>query len=97
MNFIDAVAPFLSSILAALITYILTRRKNSAEVDKVRAETASIEIKNVESVLAFWKKLAEDLTQRVEDLSKEVTCLRNENKNLTTEIKNLERTIGKKL
>lgn len=87
------IAPFLCSVLASIITVVLYRRKNEADLRKAKAEAYQLEIKNVEAILDFWQRLTGDLTSKVEDLMNEISKLRNENKTLTIEVKKLEKLL----
>lgn len=82
MGSLNLILALLSSVLTALITYLLTRRKTDAEVLKLRAEAEKQEIGNTAAFVEFYKKTAEDLMTEVHRLREEVSVLRAEIKQL---------------
>ncbi|MDD4515399.1 hypothetical protein [Massilibacteroides sp.] len=50
--------------VTSIITYVLTRNRNIADVDKINVEVAANEIDNVEKVARIWRDLSEDLRKR---------------------------------
>ena len=60
--------PFLTAILGIVVTYILSRQKNRAEIDK-------IQISNVAEVVKIYQTAMADLQKRVHQLEDEVKSL----------------------
>jgi|GEM_PF-4729729 len=88
---------YISPAAALVIGWFLHRSKSRAEIRKVNAESSSLELDNIKSVVDLYKKIAVDLALQVERLTGEVTSLRQENIQLKGEIKKLEKTIVEKL
>jgi uncharacterized protein YlxW (UPF0749 family) len=80
-------------LLALALGWLLSSKKSDAEIRKLKAEAIGLEIENADAVVAFWKKMSEDLTNEMQELKAEVIGLRAENKTLNQEIKKLERII----
>ncbi len=87
------IAAIISPVLSALLAWVITRRKSTAEVRKIEAEAQEVEIGNVESVVKIWQKIAEDLGLQVSKLTAEVSSLRKENYSLKIEMQRLEKII----
>lgn len=73
----------LPAAITSVITYLLTRKKNLADVNKINAEVEANEIDNVERVAKIWRQLSEDLKEK---LSSEIEVLREENTNMKSEL-----------
>lgn len=78
-----------SSAAASFITYLATRKKTTAE-------TNSIELSSVQSVINLWKGLVDTLTKEVKQLTDEVAKLRAENYQLRQDMKHLEKVLTDK-
>ena len=76
------------SILSALITFFLTRRKFMAEVKKATVETDANEIDNIEKAARIWRQLSEDITAR---LTADIDQLRKENESTREKLNALTR------
>lgn len=61
----------MSSIVTATFTWVISRQKSKAKVNKLLAETDTIKIKNVEAVVNFWKEQAEEFKKELQDLKQE--------------------------
>lgn len=66
------------TVLAVILTYIFTRKKNAAEVRKMDASATVDEISATEKAVAIWRGLAEELRAEVEDLRQLIEELRQE-------------------
>lgn len=80
----------LSATCASVLTWLLTRKKQNAEVE-------SNELDNVVKAINIWKDAAKDMTDMVRDLRKEVDDqaaqikeLKIENEQLREEIRQLK-------
>lgn len=60
--------PFLTAILGIVVTYIFSRQKNRAEIDK-------IQISNVAEVVKIYQTAMADLQKRVHQLEDELKAL----------------------
>lgn len=76
------------TIITAVLTFILTRRKYVAELQKERVETESTEIDNVEKAARIWRELSEGVTSR---LNADIQQLRKENRQTREKIQILSR------
>lgn len=97
MTDFGTIAAFAAPIISAALTFLLTKRKSSAETRKVLAETSSIEIKNAEAVINLWMKMAKDLAMQMNTLEDRVKNLQEENQKLREEIEKLEAMIENRL
>lgn len=79
----DLLLVTLPAAITSVITYLLTRKKNLADVNKINAEVEANEIDNVERVAKIWRQLSEDLKEK---LSSEIEVLRTENTGMKTEL-----------
>lgn len=79
----DLLLVTLPAAITSVITYLLTRKKNLADVNKINAEVEANEIDNVERVAKIWRQLSEDLKEK---LSSEIEVLRTENTSMKTEL-----------
>jgi len=72
MTMNDLLLITIPAAVTSIITYVLTRKSNIAEVDKINAEVQTTEIDQVEKVARIWRDLSEDLRKRfmaeIEDL-----------------------------
>lgn len=89
MDLLSTLAPFLSSLIAGGIGYLIARKKNEAEVRRFNVETDGLGITNMGRVTAIWQGL-------VNDLRKEVDYLRVQNSELKMEINELRELIEMK-
>lgn len=83
---VKTILEFMIIPFTALVTWLFARRKNEADVRKIRAETSGQEIKNVESIVQFWQKMADDLTVEMVELKKEIISFATENKSLRKQL-----------
>ncbi len=75
-----------SSLITAIITWFLSRKKQSVEVK-------STELDNVNKATSIWRELAEDLKKQVDDLRKGQQRIFEENKLLRKEVLQLEKKV----
>ena len=64
--------------VGGLIGWILARKKNDAEVSKIKAEVQATEIANVKSMIELYSKIAEDLKVELQEALKEAQELRRD-------------------
>lgn len=87
MTFSD-MAPFLGMALTSLLTYMLTKKKQDKEIDKLK-------LGNVHEVIDIWKALVDGLKKDVKDLTAQVKELRFENGTLKGQLIKLEDLLKK--
>lgn len=68
----------LASAGASFVTWIFTRRKQTAEAE-------GSELDNVEKAVAIWRQTAEDLHKEINELRLQITDLKNQVCNLQSE------------
>lgn len=73
-----------SSIITALIGWLIGRRKT-------QAETTSIEIDNVDKAVKIWQTIADELRKDLSQLLKENAEMKNEIKKLEIKVQSLMR------
>nr|DAH00726.1 MAG TPA: hypothetical protein [Crassvirales sp.] len=56
-----------SNLVNSIVTWILSRRKNEAEVNKTNAEVDSTQLDNLTKQLDFYKKLVTDYKHQLEE------------------------------
>lgn len=69
-------------VFTAIVTNSVARYFKKDEIEKIRAEKAAIDQKQIQAVIDMWQGLVEDLTADVKELTSEVEMLRKENKEL---------------
>ena len=84
----DLLITTIPTILTAIITFLLTRRKYVAEVEKEQVTTEATEIDNVEKATKIWRELSEGVTTR---LNADIQQLRRENRHTREKIQMLTR------
>jgi peptidoglycan hydrolase CwlO-like protein len=82
-NIWNLIIPIFTTIAGSGITYIFTRRKNTAEAQ-------GKELQNVEEALKIYRGIVEDLAKRVEMQSKIIAHQQSEIQQLRTEIATLK-------
>ena len=85
------VLQFLSVPLASMVTYLVVRKKNTAETRKVQAEAQGSELENVNTIIKFWKTMVDDLGKEMNDLKRELIEFTTENKALKKEVNGYRR------
>lgn len=86
----------LSSIVAlgsAVVTYLMTKRREKAEAKVTTAQAHISELDATEKAVAIWRTLAQDLNNQVNELRILVVQLRTENDRLKDEIELLKEQI----
>lgn len=86
----------LSGIVAigsAIITYLLAKKKEKAEIEVTSAQVQISELDATEKAVAIWRSLAEDLHNQVNELRILVQQLRTENDRLKEEIELLKEQV----
>ena len=87
-NWTEIVLAFIA-ILSGFITHQLTKNKYKMEVEKLKVETNSDTIKNMDKSLDFYEKYVAATDKRLDEVLASQEILRNENiqlKNQLTEI-----------
>lgn len=56
-----------SNLVNSIVTWVLSRRKNNAEVNKTNAEVDSTQLDNLVKQLEFYKKLVTDYKHQLEE------------------------------
>ncbi len=97
MNVFDIISLILNLVLGGglivtLATLRQTKQKAGAEAEKAIAEARSDEIKNVDSAIMIWRKLAEDMSDKYNDMSLKCETLSASVEKLTTEVNRLRLT-----
>lgn len=77
-----------SNLVNSIVTWILSRKKNEAETDKVDAETDSTQMDNLSKQLEFYRKLVTDYKNELHDYIE----LAEDNR---LELLRLKRVVGK--
>jgi len=76
---IVALIGILSTVVSSVITFVLTKKKYNAEVDKQVIE-------NLQQSLEFYIKLCDDTNARLEEYSKESDLLRKQVADLQSQV-----------
>ncbi|MFA9212949.1 MAG: hypothetical protein ACEQSR_03780 [Candidatus Methylacidiphilales bacterium] len=63
------------AVLTGLVTWLLTRRKNNAEINKMEGETT-------ETAVTIWREMAHDFKAELTELKRLVDELKSENEQL---------------
>lgn len=79
----------LTTASASILTYLLTRKKQNADIRATEASTHINELTATEKAVAIWRSLSEDLSKEVTELRNLIGELRVENEKLHAEIANL--------
>jgi predicted RNase H-like nuclease (RuvC/YqgF family) len=77
-----AIIGLFTTIIGSFITWLVSRRKNNAEVN-------ALELQNAQQVVKLWKDLYDELNKKVIGLEEEIAKLREE-------LENIEKTNQKK-
>lgn len=64
-----AVTALLTALVTAGFTWLLGRSKAKADIRKTKAEAYSLEIKNAEAMVNFWKEMTNDLRKEISELT----------------------------
>lgn len=72
----EIITASIPTVVTALLTYLVTRRKYLVDVKKARAEAKGNEIDNVEKAVKIWRGLTEDIKMH---LGRDIEELRKEN------------------
>lgn len=81
-------------VLTSVITYLLTRKKNTAETRKVQADAEGQELTNVNTIIKFWKTMVEDLSKEMTDLKNELTTFITHDKEMKLKITGYEKQLA---
>lgn len=76
----EALFTTLTTVLSAVITYWLTRKKYQTEVERARADLNNAELCNVDKAVTIWRQLSDDIKKRLEA---DIALLRSENLKIT--------------
>jgi len=75
----DYLVPLIGPAATGFVGFVVGRKKNSAEANKIDAEA---DVLAIDSVTASFKTLIDGYERRIEDLTAEVVSLRDEVKDL---------------
>lgn len=70
------------AIAAGVVTHQLDKRKHKAEIEKIKAETDSDNIGNMDKSLEFYEKWVDNTNKRLDEVLKNQDRLMNENASL---------------
>lgn len=91
---------FSSSVITAIITWMVSRQKSKADVDKIRVETEAIKLTNVEKLINIYKNISEELKdelnvvrEELHNVTAQMQSLQKENHQLRKEVKLLQSTL----
>lgn len=97
------IAAIVAPILSSALTWVILRKKNSAELRKTVMEADGIELKNLHLATKIWKDMVRDLQIEVTQLRGQVNKLSSqlfefsqENAQLKNEIKSMHELFYKK-
>ena len=85
-EYIIAGIGILGTIISASVAHLLTKRKYSADVDKVILE-------NIDKAFALYKKVTEETDKKVDDVINDYNLLKQENLIMKEEIDTLTKRI----
>lgn len=85
---IDIIIATVPSLISALVTFFLTRRKYITELKKETVQLEANEIDNVDKAARIWRQLSEDITAR---LTADIQQLRTENERTREKLNNLSK------
>ena len=92
----DVLIALVISAVSAVVTYLLTRKKNDADVRKTLAEADNTELEAVDKAIKIWRELASELGNQVsklsvrcDELGKQIESLTKENHLLQRDLKKL--------
>jgi septal ring factor EnvC (AmiA/AmiB activator) len=88
MLWTDTMREIITTIIAALIAYVVGFKKNKTEVK-------SSELDTVQKAIAIWQKTAEDLQSETQQMRLEITMIRKENNRLNNAIAKLTKALQK--
>ncbi len=94
---LSVILTILMPIITAVLVWVLSRKKSTAETRRLDAETNNLNTKNVSEIMTTWKGIADDLREQVEVLTQEVSELRMEVHSLREENALLKKTMDTKL
>lgn len=83
----------LLTVAGSMITYLVARKKNDAELRKIEAETDNTELEAVDKAVKIWRELAAELSRQLKEVKEEIESLRRENILLKADLKKLKRSI----
>lgn len=84
----EIITAAIPTIISAVITFLLTRRKYLAEVRKTVVEVDTNEIDNLDKAAKIWRELSEEIKTR---LSEDIEDLRYENLKIRDKLNILSR------
>lgn len=87
-NFVEIILAVIA-IISSVVTHLLTKRKYNGEIAKLKAETDSDNIDNMDKSLDFYEKLTESTNKRLDEVLKNQESIVNENVQLKGQIANI--------
>ena len=85
-EYIIACVGVLGTIISASIAHLLTKRKYSADVDKIILE-------NIDKAFALYKKLTEETDEKVDKVIENYKTLKQENTSMQNELDFLKKQV----
>jgi predicted nucleic acid-binding Zn-ribbon protein len=92
-NFVEIILAVIA-ILGSVVTHLLTKRKYNGEIDKLKAETDSDNIDNMDKSLDFYEKLTESTNKRLDEVLKNQESIVKENTQLKGQVANINSKIA---
>lgn len=78
------------AILGSIVTHVLDKRKFNGELAKLKAETDSDNIQNMDKSLDFYEKLADATNKRLDDVLARQQIILNENTQLKKQVADVD-------
>lgn len=92
---VEQIMSFLAPILTLVVGWFLARRKNRAEAKNVEADAKANELENVETAIAIWRKVAEDLQEELKSrqisFDEKLDAISKQNDNLLKKLEVLDK------
>lgn len=87
---IQALGPVVLAFVGAIAAYLAGKRKNLAEIEKLKAEKNASDAQAASVIAQAAAEIVGPLLERMRELQTEVTSLRQSNKQLNTRVQELE-------
>lgn len=94
-EYIIASVGFFTTIVGTLLAHLITKRKYSAEVDRILIENIEKLIENIEKAFNLYKKLTEETESKVNIIINKYNLIEQENISLKEEMKVFNEKINK--
>lgn len=100
VNHISELVLGLAAVIGPIITTKIERKKSSAEIEQIKAESDGAHIKNLQDSVNLYKQMVDDTSQRIlnmQDEQKERDQKIDEQTTLINELKNDNANLSRKL